>query len=490
MKEKYSLTPAQAALWRRVKIIVLILLAFILVIVIYFVRIITQNSPVDYADIEEHFKYGSIGSERVNGMPIWMFKVLPEMFPDKLPGKGYESLGFIYEEGKDLPVGVSQRNVSGIDRVWFNCGVCHTGTIRESPTSKPKVVLGMPANKLSFGKFFTFLQECALDARFTPDEFILQIEKAGGDLGFIDRFLYRNVIIYLARERLIMNKNRLAFLDELPENGPGRVDTFNGYKALEFRFPMDKLDKSELIGVADLPSIWNQELREGMQLHWDGNNTSVEERNKSAALGAGVTPTTIDLDRLKRIEDWLWKFMPPAYPYEINESLVAKGQQVYKQNCASCHDYDGSEVGTVVPIEEIGTDPHRLNSYTYEFAVNQNTIYAGYPWRFKNFRKTNGYANMPLEGIWLRAPYLHNGSVPTLRDLLEVPEKRPKVFYRGYDVIEKGKVGFIYNVSEENGHQYFKYDTSLPGNGNGGHLYGTNLTPEEKNALVEYMKKL
>ena len=59
-----------------------------------------------------------------------------------------------------------------------------------------------------------------------------------------------------------------------------------------------------------------------MQLHWDGNNPSVEERNKSAALGAGVTPVTIDLPRIKRIEDWLLDFSPPLYPYPINRALA------------------------------------------------------------------------------------------------------------------------------------------------------------------------
>ena len=55
---------------------------------------------------------------------------------------------------------------------------------------------------------------------------------------------------------------------------------------------------------------------------------------------------------------------------------------------------------------------------------SMNTIGTGYPWRFNHFRKTNGYANMPLDGVWLRAPYLHNGSVPTLRALL-FPDERP-----------------------------------------------------------------
>src|SRR3546814_4663341 len=76
-------------------------------------------------------------------------------------------------------------------------------------------------------------------------------------------------------------------------------------------------------------------------------------------------------------------------------------------------------VGKVTPLAQVGTDRLRLDSYTRDLALNQSTLYAGYPWRFTHFRKTFGYANMPLDGLWLRAPYLHNGSVPTLRDLLK-----------------------------------------------------------------------
>jgi hypothetical protein len=119
---------------------------------------------------------------------------------------------------------------------------------------------------------------------------------------------------------------------------------------------------------------------------------------------------------------------------------------------------------------------------------NQITLYAGYPWRFTKFRKTNGYANMPLDGIWLRAPYLHNGSVPTLRDLMEPAENRPKVFYRGYDVFDPQKVGFVSDLPEPAGVRFFKFDTALPGNASSGHLYGVTLPAEEKDALVEYLK--
>jgi hypothetical protein len=211
---------------------------------------------------------------------------------------------------------------------------------------------------------------------------------------------------------------------QVPAWGVGRVDTFNPYKAIQFNWDLKALPKEQLTGASDFPSLWNQRPRDGMQLHWDGNNNSVDERNLSAALGAGVTPVTVDHPRLERVRNWIWTLPPPKYPYEIDPVLAAKGRDLYSDHCGSCHDFDGSEVGRVEPIGEINTDPRRLNSYTYTFAANQYTLYPDSKYRFVHFRKTNGYANQPLDGIWARAPYLHNGSVPTLRDLLEPPEKR------------------------------------------------------------------
>jgi hypothetical protein len=170
-------------------------------------------------------------------------------------------------------------------------------------------------------------------------------------------------------------------------------------------------------------------------------------------------------------------------------------------------------------VEKVGTDRHRLDSYTEELAAAQNTLYAGYPWRFSHFRKTYGYANAPLDGIWLRAPYLHNGSVPTLRDLLDPSAERPgcpprpQVFYRGYDVFDQAKVGFVSDPAHftddgrskddtNNSRHYFRFDTQAKatgatprerneGNSNIGHegeAYGTMLSSQEKDAIVEYLK--
>ena len=96
---------------------------------------------------------------------------------------------------------------------------------------------------------------------------------------------------------------------------------------------------------------------------------------------------------------------------------------------------------------------------------------------------------MPLDALWLRGPYLHNGSVPTLRALLTAPGERPKAYVRGGDVIDGKNGGFVSPACDPNspppkGHCY---DTTLPGNGNGGHEYGTTLSASEKDDLIAYL---
>jgi hypothetical protein len=97
---------------------------------------------------------------------------------------------------------------------------------------------------------------------------------------------------------------------------------------------------------------------------------------------------------------------------------------------------------------------------------------------------------MPLDGLWLRAPYLHNGSVPTLRALLDPQPMRPAVFYIGYDVYDFDNVGFV-TAGPEAEKRGWRHDTSMPGNGNGGHEgreYGTQLSRDDKDSLIEYLK--
>src|ERR1051326_5682966 len=82
-----------------------------------------RTVPLVYDDPAEHFKYGSIGNEEKAGFPYWIWRVLPEVFPEKLPG-GYASLGLLFERGKDTPIGFPLRTI-GFPRVGLNCAACH-----------------------------------------------------------------------------------------------------------------------------------------------------------------------------------------------------------------------------------------------------------------------------------------------------------------------------------------------------------------------------
>ena len=103
---------------------------------------------IRFADDEEHFKYGSIGSEGSSGLPYWVFKALPELFADKLGPQGFGKFGFIYETpDSDLPIGFSQRVVQGVNRVWLNCAGCHVGTYVD-PAGEVQLIVGGSANRL------------------------------------------------------------------------------------------------------------------------------------------------------------------------------------------------------------------------------------------------------------------------------------------------------------------------------------------------------
>ncbi len=101
------------------------------------------------------------------------------------------------------------------------------------------------------------------------------------------------------------------------------------------------------------------------------------------------------------------------------------------------------------------------------------------------------YKGRPLDGIWATAPYLHNGSVPTLDDLLKPAADRPKSFSVGSRVFDPVKVGFQTNAT---GFPTFdvvgKDGKVIAGHSNGGHEFGSKLTPQERSQLVEYMKTL
>ncbi len=433
------------------------------------------------ADDAEHFKYGSVGIEPEEGIPYWIWQVLPRMFPDKLPG-GYASLGFIWEPDRELPIGFSKKSVMGSERIAVNCAFCHTGTYRVAPDAARVIVPGGATTLTRPQAFSRFLEDAAADPRFNAGDMLDAIGKMTS-LSWTESFSYRLFLIPGTRKALVRHKAEFAWMDSRPDWGRGRIDPLNPFK---FRQLKQKVD--DTIGNSDMTALWSLGLRDGRALHWDGLNASLQEVLVSSAIGNGASKKSVDLPSLERVGAWLRSAAPPPYPLPIDRTLAAEGERVFAAECSRCHAPNGERMGQVIPIEEIGTDRHRLDTWTESSAAAFNATPTGAPWAFKGFRKTGGYVAMPLVGAWLNAPYLHNGSVPTLLDLLNPPEQRPARFYRGYDVLDRGGVGFV--ADESASRDVEPYDTTLRGNGNAGHLYGTALSPEAKKALIEFLKTL
>jgi len=445
---------------------------------------------------EMRFKYGSIGAEHDAGVPYWIFYVLPRVFPEKFmqdgkvaPG-GYAALGVAWEQGQELPVGFTKKTI-GFARVANNCAVCHTTSYRVSPDLNPVFVVGGSAHTANVQGFFRLLIDCAKDPRFNADILMAEINRVT-DLDFIDRLLYRFFIIPITKKRLLEREEQFAWLyrPDFPYWGRGRDDAMNLTKYFMIRAPMD-----DTFGPTDMPSVWNLKKYvwdQGHRMNYAGDSHDAYSVIMDSALGVLGAPPADKADFLAQVQ-WLKDYMselpPPKYPFPIDQARAAAGQPLFAANCAACH--ASERTGTPLLLAEVGTDRGRLDSWNKGAAIKANQVVRemGLERRGLVEEDLKGYIAPFLDGIWLKAPYLHNGSVPTLRDLLEPAAQRPKVFWRGYDVYDQTRVGFLSDTPEAQ-RVGTKLDTASKGGGNHGHEFGTALSAAEKDALVEYLKTL
>jgi len=154
------------------------------------------------SDMDEAFLYGSIGNESDVGLPYWVAVVLPRVFGERyLPGPGGYAAVLPWEEGKELPVGFSKKQV-GVDRVGFNCALCHTTERRFKEHDTKRIVDAGQLHVADIKGLADFFARSASDARFNADTILTEIDLAYR-LNPIDRLLYRYVLIPRSRQRLI-----------------------------------------------------------------------------------------------------------------------------------------------------------------------------------------------------------------------------------------------------------------------------------------------
>ena len=193
----------------------------------------------------------------------------------------------------------------------------------------------------------------------------------------------------------------------------------------------------------------------------------------------------------------LMRLEAPTWPGPVDSGLAARGEQVFEARCAGCHGTYGeheSYPNLLVDVEQIGTDPLLVEEQftVYAAAIEAlNTSRLAEPPHPAQLVPGRGYLAPPLDGLWATAPYLHNGSVPTLADLLD-SRRRPAQWQRrrkGPDV-DPDNVGLYYKRKKKGSTGKRVYDTTLPGYGKEGHTFGDDLDDAERRSLIEYLKTL
>jgi mono/diheme cytochrome c family protein len=202
------------------------------------------------------------------------------------------------------------------------------------------------------------------------------------------------------------------------------------------------------------------------------------------------------------IRAYLASIEPPRYPFAIDRPVAERGRAVFERACASCHGTygkDGAYPNLVISVEAIGTDPALAR------AATDGSEERFLRWAQRSFYGENaklapapGYYAPPLDAVWASAPYLHNGSVPTIEALLD-STKRPKYWTRSFDSSDYNPQTLGWNYRElphgkereaDPGRRARIYDTTLPGYSNGGHTAGDALSSEDRAAVLEYLKTL
>ena len=227
-------------------------------------------------------------------------------------------------------------------------------------------------------------------------------------------------------------------------------------------------------------------------VHWDGNTQSPLARNILAALGLGAPMEGkrghFDFALGERHTNLTERIHSPRYPFAIDRALGSRGAAHFRAQCAACHEGPESDARLFSPAD-LGTDPARAVAFSPQQADRFNELLAtvetpGYaPPKQPGIRGTQKYWSPTLSGVWARSPYLHNGAVRTMRELLTPAAARAKTFHRGSRTFDPAQMGYTDAGA-------YLLDTTTAGNSNAGHDYGTALPADEKRELIEFLKTL
>lgn len=277
---------------------------------------------------------------------------------------------------------------------------------------------------------------------------------------------------------------------------------------LTFRRPALDLELRENL-CEDVPAWWL--LKKKKTMYYTGGADARSVRSIMQFMMHPLNPAEAfkkEEETFRDIQAFILSIQPPRFPYPIETELAHKGERLFLDHCARCHGTYGEKwtyPNKIVPIDTIGTDRTRFDGISEKFQRYYNGTWFAREktgWLLDEYSATytEGYQAPPLDGLWATAPYLHNGSVPTVYQVLN-SKTRPKIFTRSYktgtDEYDPVHLGWKVRVLDAGADPRLPgierrkiYDTTQPGRSNAGHTFGDKLNEEERRAVIEYLKTL
>lgn len=420
-------------------------------------------------DAQKGYQYLITGDYLKSGLPYGYFNLL----------NGKDKHNYLNRTGKNatVPHGYNViRNEKGIDVVVPTCLQCHAQVLNDS------LVVGLGNTLLDFS-----------------------------NIGHGNNFL-RNLVTgfmqtvspaqYDASKDLIRSMSTIAPMMETQVRGVNAADRLatllvahRDPETLEWK-KEPILDIPNEVIPTDVPAWWLLKKKNAMFYNGFGRGDFGKFLMLSNILTVKDTAEAREVfSHFGDVLAYIKSIKSPKYPYPIDQHLAETGKTIFTDHCSKCHGNYGKEEtypNLLIPASIIQTDSllYKANHQNPQFIAWFNKSWFAKGDLPARLEPANGYMAPPLDGVWATAPYLHNGSVPTIEAVLN-SSIRPTYWKRDFNhpVYNTQSLGWEFSSADEPDGKK-TYNTKLPGYSNSGHYFGNKLSDQERKALLEYLKTL